>query len=89
MFRVGATLAIVMVADELCCVSSCSRLLFASTRPEFIQQSLPREKVSSAVYRFLPPLSTSGSRLRLSVQAISTKITLCKLNGNREKCSVT
>lgn len=37
MFRAGVVVVIIMVADELCFVSSGGRLLFASAMPEFIQ----------------------------------------------------
>lgn len=60
--------------NELYLVSSGDRLLFASTTPEFIQQ-----------YFILSPLWISPSHLPLSVQAVSTKILLCKLNRNGEK----
>lgn len=82
MLWVGAAVVIIMVADELCFVSSGGRLLFASTTPEFIQKHFKSDEI---LYLVLSPLCTSLSRPPLSVQAVSTRILLCKLNGNGEK----
>lgn len=74
MFRVGAAV-IVMVADELCFASSGDRLLFASTTPEFIQQCFKREEILYLL-------------LGTTFFPLSTRILLCKLNGNGEKGNV-
>lgn len=52
-FRADAAAVIVTLAEQLCCVSFGSRLLFASATPEFSLQSFEREKVSCTTF-FLP-----------------------------------
>lgn len=82
-FRAGAVVVIIMVADELCFVSSGGRLLFASAMPEFIQWRFKWEELLYLLWRAAFFLHT----LR-PVLAISTRIALCKLTGNGEKGNV-
>ena len=88
-FRAGAAAVIVTLAEQLCCVSFGSRLLFASATPRV--HSAKFRAREGILYYFLSPLPTSFLVLFCPSMRHQQRLCCASQNGNGAKgyCSLT